>query len=275
MNAGAPPSTPQVNATAAAVGASPSRHIEVTSSTVMQEEASSLCHIEVPSLPLAPPRHRSRSRRCWRHGCRLGHDGAELENDPAICHGRRLGLDGPRHHPTTPSEEVMKGDSVADGGGGAWKELATKPGVRHVLAIVSMVMYGMRVAKAGGPPTMRKLGGRGLRSSLRGRRRGRSGGTTRCSSRTSTASMRDACRSPRAASMKAEGAGRRGAGEAPAAGRRGRRSLPTRTAERVSSPPPLPPPSPLCPPTSPSPQSTSPRSGASLARQGAARRRVR
>jgi sugar porter (SP) family MFS transporter len=70
-------------------------------------------------------------------------------------------------------EEVVKGDSAATAsGGGAWKELATKPGVRRVLAIVltlqffqqasgidSVVLYGPRVlAMAGVTSTSLLLG---------------------------------------------------------------------------------------------------------------------
>jgi sugar porter (SP) family MFS transporter len=71
-------------------------------------------------------------------------------------------------------EEVVKGDSAdaAAAGGGAWKELATKPGVRRVLAIVltlqffqqasgidSVVLYGPRVlAMAGVTSTSLLLG---------------------------------------------------------------------------------------------------------------------
>ncbi|GJN34984.1 hypothetical protein PR202_gb23704 [Eleusine coracana subsp. coracana] len=60
-------------------------------------------------------------------------------------------------------EDVVKSTDQSAGGGGAWRELATKPGVRRVLAIVltiqffqqasgidSVVLYGPRVLSAAG-----------------------------------------------------------------------------------------------------------------------------
>jgi hypothetical protein len=38
-------------------------------------------------------------------------------------------------------EEVVKGDSATSGGGSAWKELAMKPSVRHVLVIVPTLHF--------------------------------------------------------------------------------------------------------------------------------------